>query len=723
MIASALALAAALAAHPAIAQSGADDASDAGTEERPEEKGEANETPVILVTATRREMQALDLPFSITAISGEELVRNDKDDLADYIRQVPSVTFRQQSAGLNQVSIRGVSGGGGQRAKAPVSFYIDDVPVVSDPVATPDIKTFDVNRVEVLMGPQGTLFGESAIGGVIRIITNDPDPNEFAASGRISYLDFRTGGDGYNLDAMVNVPLVEDRLALRAVVSRRDEDGWIDNIGIGGRPNANDLDYWSGRAKLLFTPNDRLEMSAMYSVVRSEYGSRQEGNRNFIQVINFTDERRLDDIDQANFTLKYDFGSVELTSSSNYFKRTTSRLFNLNSFNGFLPGILGALGEAPAGFQFDEFAQTLDIDDESFVQEIRLVSQGDGPFRWVVGGFYFDTDNSVGVDFFGRPDLDFNYLRLRREETYQQIAGFAEVEYDLTERLTAIAGMRYTEERRTIVYDQTDDFPFVVFLPANGLFEVDIDYGVLTPKFALQYRISDNAQTYVSATRGFRGPGGNTDFNDDGIRNNVYGAETIWTYEIGLKGRFFDLVTFEGSAFYTDWSDRQEVVNPEAPFNEQFVSNIGTAEIKGAEVGVTVSPFRELSVGGNVSYIDTEITEAANPGFEGLPLVGEAKWRGAMFMDATIPITDNLDFVGHFDAAYSGPVIYSLANPVASRQDGYWLANLSAGVRADGWAARVFVRNLTDEFIQYGVGQSTSINEPRVIGVTLEFSL
>lgn len=165
---------------------------------------------VIVVTATRREAEPADLPLSITAIQGDELVKNAQDDLADYIRQLPGVTFRQQSAGLNQLSIRGVSGGGGQRAKAPISFYIDDVPVVSDPVASPDIKTFDIERVEVLRGPQGTLFGESALGGVIRILSKQPNLSKFEARTEVTYLSTEIGDPGYNFDGVVNIPIVED---------------------------------------------------------------------------------------------------------------------------------------------------------------------------------------------------------------------------------------------------------------------------------------------------------------------------------------------------------------------------------------------------------------------------------------------------------------------------------------------------------------------------------
>ncbi|MDT9600516.1 TonB-dependent receptor [Sphingosinicella rhizophila] len=694
--------------HPgaALAQSGA---------EAPEE-GE------IVVTATRREESVLDVPLSITALSGDKLVAEGKDDLADYIRQVPGVTFRQQSPGLNEISIRGVSGGGGQRAKAPISFYIDDVPVISDPGASPDVKTFDIERVEILRGPQGTLFGESAIGGVIRIISKRPDPNKFEARVRGSYLNFAHGEGGYNADVMLNIPVVNDKFAIRGTLSRRDEGGWIDNLSpaFGGQ-NINDLDFWSGRVTALWTPTPDLEISATGFFTRSEYGGRQFANRDYEQTIN-VDEARRDNIDQFNFTVKYDFDFAELVSSTNYFKRTTSRLFDLFSFNGFLPGLIDAEGGLPPGTVFDTFYQTLDIDDKSFVQEIRLISPGDSAFRWVAGLYYFDTKNNVGVDFMEIPSIPFNPLRLRRVEDYQQYAAFGQVEYDVSSRVTLITGLRYTKEDRKINYDQSDDFTSLTgfrFLPAIGIFDVDLGYDILTPKFAIQFKPSDQAQIYVSATNGFRGPGGNTDFNDNGVRQNVYGAEKIWSYELGAKGRFFDALTMEAAAFYTDWKDRQEVVNPGAPFNEQYVSNIGSAEIYGFEASLSYA-FRYVTVGGNISYTHTEIVESGQTAFVGLPLTAQPEWRGSAYFDARFPLGNRFYLKAHGDISFEGDKIFSYTTPV--KEGSYKLVNAIIGIARDNWSVDLFVRNLTDEFIAYGAGVNVSVNEPRVIGLAFDVS-
>lgn len=667
----------------------------------------------ILVTATRREQSLLSVPLSITAISGDQLAEYGQDDLADFIRQVPGVNFIPYSSGLNAITIRGVTGGF-QRAKAPVSFYIDDMPIVSDPIATPDVKTFDIERVEVLRGPQGTLFGESAIGGVIRVISKKPNLREVEGKLQVGYLDFSHGSSGYSIDAVANIPLVTDKVAIRGSISHRSEGGYIDNVGLGIK-DQNKLDYLSGRLTAFIKPNERFDISATAYIVRSEYGAYPEADRNFEQA-RYKDETRNDDITQFNLSLNYEFDFATLTSSTSYMKRTTSRLFDLrDAFNGFLPPVLNSIGAAPEGFQFNQYWQTLDVDDKSVAQEIRLVSPAGRAFRWVAGLYYFDTDNFVGVDFLGDPDLDFNYLRLRRNENYKQRAVFAEVEYDLTSKLTFIAGARYTDEDRSTKYDQQDDWPFAMFLPAIGQFRVDVDYNILTPKFALQYKPSETSQVYVSATRGFRGPGGNTDFDNVG-ETGLFGAETLWSYELGSKASLFDRrLTLEGAIFYSDWADRQEIANPEALPPQQYVSNIGDAELWGVEVAGSYVISSHITVGGQISYLKTKVKESTNADLVGKELTFQPNWRGSAYVDLSVPLGG--DFVGkaHFDVVHQGNSWWTATN----RTGDYTLVNGNIVIDQGRWSAGIFMRNITDKFVALAPGAAAfQVGEPRAFGAT-----
>lgn len=683
----------------------------------------------IVVTATRRDERLIDVPMSITALRGADLELKQQDDLSDFLRQVPGVNF-ESSGTLQTISIRGVSGGGGQRAKAPVSFYIDDAPVVSDPVASPDVKTFDIERIEVLRGPQGTLFGESAIGGVIRVISKQPSLTETEFRTRVSYVDQTEGGTGGTVDAAINLPIIDDKLAVRASFSNRNEPGFIDNTAPGQeKEDANDLDAWNSRIKVLYQATDDLSFSAMGFVSRSDYGSRNQADDNYEQRI-FVDETRNDDIDQLNFTIKYDLGAAELTSSTNYFDRDTNRLFDLTpfGFGQFFAGELIGLGELPPDYVNERAWQTLIINDKNFVQEVRLVSSGADRFRWTGGVYYFDTDNHVEAGFYFDPSIDpFNLGLLVRTEEYQQFALYGETEYDFNDRWTLVTGLRWTQENKVINYNQSDDWPGdlrVISPPV--VIDVPLEYKITTPKVTLRYQPKDNSTMWFTAARGFRGPSGNVDYNifaDEGAGvTNTVGAETVWTYEFGSKAYYFDNRLFlEAAIFYTDWKDRQEVVNPEAPISEQYADNIGTAKIQGIELSTTYDFTEHLRGGLTATYIDTEITSSPRKEFEGLSLTNEPELRGAASLDYARPIGTNWTLVGHVDATYVDESITSLTS--GSIQPSYHLVNLSVGLRSEKWGLSLFGRNITNELIRFGAGQNTSINDPRVIGISVEYTM
>lgn len=681
-----------------------------------EPRREATRIEEIIVTATKREESLKDVPVSVTAFTGDELVRQSKDSLKDYIRAVPGVSFRQQSSGLNQVTIRGISGGFA-RAKSPVSFYIDDMPVVSDPVATPDLKTFDVERIEVLRGPQGTLFGESAIGGVIRVISKKPDPTKFEGAVQAGYSTYRGGDGGYSADAAVNVPVVADKIAVRANLSRRDEGGYIDNLGLG-RENQNTLDFWSGRVSGLVKVNERLEATATAFITRSEYGAYPAANRSF-QQNRLVDESRQDDIDQYNLTVRYSFDAAELVSSTNWMQRDTFRLFDASGSSATFTNLLRIVGGlSPTAPGLSAFWQTLGVKDEQFAQEVRLTSTGSGDFRWLIGGYYFSTDNSVGVDFLSQPAVNFNLLRLRREETYEQTAAFGEAEYDFAPQWTLIAGVRYTMEDRETKFDQSDSWPATLrpLLPATGTRTITTDYSITTPRVSLRWQPTDEATVYGSISRGFRGPGGNIQFsNNPGENNNTFDAETLWAYEIGAKSSFLDGKLYVAlAAFFNDWQNRQEVRNPLDPLPQQFVANAGEAETKGIEAEVVVNPTDFLTLGGSLTAMKTEITESPNPALVGTEIINMPKTRFTVFAETRFPIMADLTFVARGEVNHQNSEKFSQT----VRNPGYALYSASIGIEAENWDVKLYGRNIGDKFVEYF---SNIVGDPRLIGVTASY--
>lgn len=669
----------------------------------------------LIVTATRRQEAAKDVPLSVTALSGDNLVAQNKDALGDYIRAVPGVSFQALSSGLNQITIRGVTGGF-QRAKAPVSFYIDDMPVISDPSASPDLRSFDIERVEVLRGPQGTLFGESAIGGVIRMITKKPDPTHFSATARAGYETYDHGSGGYSLDGMVNIP-VNDQFALRASISRRDEGGYIDNLGLG-RKDQNGVDLTSGKLSALYTVNSKLDVSATALFNNSKDRAYPTANSSYVQT-RFVDEARTDNSHQFNVTVNYDLDWATLTSSSNYSNRDTHRLFD--STGGLATAAVGFLtqnGVNPGFSTFKNFYQTLYVNDESWAQELRLVSPADKPLRYTLGLYYFKTTNFVGVQFLGTPSVAFSFLNLNRSEDYNQKAIFGEGEFDFLSKFTAVFGVRETQENRNIHYVQHDDFtnvsPVHPFLPATaeGVFNAPIKYSVLTPHFALKYEVNKDIQTYVSATRGFRGPGGNTQFNNYGAGGSpdIFGPETLWSYEVGSKGYLFEhKLYYEISAFKSYDNDRQETANPTAPVTQQFVSNVGSAVLKGVEVTLDFRPVEYLTIGGSFASLDTRIDKSANPALIGTQLTFQPKTHASAYIDFHAPVRDNWKFNARVEAVGQSSELFSatLRNPA------YTLVNAQVGMTRPDWAMSLYVHNAADKFIQYYNGIPGS---PRQIG-------
>jgi iron complex outermembrane receptor protein len=670
----------------------------------------------VIVTATRREETVRDLPMSITALSGSKLERENKDDLADYIRTVPGVNFKALSGGLNTITIRGVTGGF-QRAKSPVSFYIDDMPIVSDPSASPDLKTFDIDRVEVLRGPQGTLFGESAIGGVIRVISKKPDLNDFSGHVRGTVESYAHGSLAYGLDGAVNVPIVQDKFAVRASVSRRAGGGFIDNIGRNAE-DQNDDDYTSLRVTGLLKINEQFDVSGTAIAVKSTVGAYPTANRNYEQN-RPADEARHDDLSQFNITANYDFGWAKLTSSSNYYKRDTDRLFDLTApLGGLAIALLDINGTPSPVASFDQFYQTLVINDKSFAQEFRLVSPGDKAFRWVAGAYYFHTDNFVNVEFKSKPAIPFTFLSLDRTETYSQKALFGEIEWDFAPRWTVIAGVRYNTEDRTTRYVQDDDFTLAgrVFLPALGVKNIDFDYKITTPKLALRFKPTENTQIYGSVTRGFRGPGGNTQFsNAPGENNDSFDAETLWAYELGAKGTFLNnALAVEAAVFSNDWTNRQETANPTAPITQQFVANIGDARTRGFEIAVDYRANANITIGGNFSYLETEVTSSSNPLLVGTELLNQPRQRGSAYIDWRYPMANGLQLTARAEATSQSSELFSPTN----RHAGYTLINASVGVRGENWSASLYGKNLGDKYVEY---YTALVGDPRVVGLSFDF--
>ena len=465
----------------------------------------------IIVTAQKRgDQSVLDTPIAVSAYSGADLDYRDAKSMSDFLQETPGLSLNPVNEGNTLPQIRGVSTGYGD---ATVGYYLDDLPftLVSRPYV-PDVNPFDLLRVEVLRGPQGTLFGASSEGGTIRILTNDADPKagltgKFSVSGQST----EHSSDGYSIQAAANIPIVDEKLAIRLVGGYRDLPGFIDNPTIGV-DDWNETKITTGRVKLTWLPTDRLKVRASYWFNRNENGANLEADdnlENFSPVSEVTEDTKLD---LTNLSIDYSFDSVTVSSASSWIGYTRD---SVTDFQG------GTFG----GFPFVDF--------EAFNQEIRFASKYDGQLQWTGGVFYLDAKDTqqgeieaiafVGGDVFES----------------EQWAVFGELHYLVAnDKVELTVGARYFEDERRIV-DFGSSCDFATALNVNCTRTAKFDD--LAPKFAVSYKPDDDSLFYASASKGYR-----SGFLQLGISlglANAFGfpapvevpAEDLWSYEIGGK--------------------------------------------------------------------------------------------------------------------------------------------------------------------------------------------
>ena len=519
----------------------------------------------IVVTASKRGAERLqDIPISITAISQEKMERSGMDDFLDYARAVPGLGFQMLSAaggrddirGGRRLNMRGIESG--FDGVPTVAFYLDDAPV---PVMDP--KLFDIERIEVLRGPQGTLYGANSMGGAVRVVVNKPVQNEYQYRGDVSLASTRAGAESYNANAMINAPLIDDVLAARGVLFYRNEGGYIDNVipqESGGERVERDIgkeESWGARLALSFQPTDNLRITP--SVFRQE--TKVDGSS--LWEAAFRDltayDRKVNDRQTNAFTLtgleaSWTLGNVEIFSATSYFETDFSTVEDgtKGSFN---------TGLIEAGQVQMSLTQT---DTTRFSEELRVSYHGE---RWngVIGAFYLDEDRHFDQVFPRADGLDGpTFFEGTQSNGEQQLAFFTEGTYKLTDRLDLTAGARWFKG------DQDQQVRFY----SDGVLDAQdgkASDSALSPKVQLSFHFDPEKMAYVSATKGFRpgGPSGVVPLSTCGEDLAALGlsraptafqSDQLWSYEVGSKLSFADRrAVIDSSVYYIDWSDVQQL--------------------------------------------------------------------------------------------------------------------------------------------------------------------
>ncbi|RPH97389.1 MAG: TonB-dependent receptor [Lysobacterales bacterium] len=642
------------------------------TAQETEEPGESGMVlEEVIVTAQKRDERLIDVPISITAFTNTMMVDTGAAQLADFLQTAPGVSIVDSQSGTQNIQIRGINSTYGN---ALVGYYLDELPfTLVGNTQVPDVRTYDLERIEVLRGPQGTLYGDGSIGGTIRILTRDPDLAEFTGDGDLTGSSTSDGDSNWAAKGMLNLVLKEDVAGLRLVASEEQYGGWIDNT-VSGVEDQNERDISNFRGKFRWVPTERLD------IILSAWHTEEEALGDALALDDGTTTDPVPEYDTEydlyGATIRYSFESFELVSASSWMDYTGDSVT-------WIAGL----------FEFTDLT-----DQDIFSQEVRLASNGSGSFRWTTGLFYREMDrHTVALlpAFAITQDLNL------KSDSY---AVFGEGTWTiLDDKLDLTMGLRYYEDDR-LYQEDVDPFLLDLIQSIDPTFTgtVDETFDNTSPRFNAAYRFSDDWNVYANVAEGFRtgqpqpalSLGLAALFGVD-IPSGIE-PETMWSYELGTKGLFLDgRAMFEAALFYNDWEDLQVPVL--VTQQVRALVNGGTAVTQGIEVGATVSPLEGLSLQFAGSYTDAEFTESVaginiNDGDQ-IPNVPE------------ILLSATSTYRWRFSNALGG-FIYGGIQYASERTDTLNFATDSAsttrldvrlGVEAEVWSAFVFIDNLTNE--------------------------
>lgn len=726
----------------------------------------------IIVTATRRDESVRDVPYNIQAISAQTLQLTGALDQNDFARMIPGLSIVDRGArdGVDFV-LRGLTTGSNSGTLGQTTTtYVDDTQVDLY-YGVLDLKLLDIDRLEVLRGPQGTLYGGGAIGGTIRYISTPPDLAQTLGRVRTGISSTSGGGENAEVSGMLNLPLVDDKVALRANVGYFDNDGYVDNV----RLNVSDINWdrtLSGRFALLAQPTDQLRLQLTHYYQRGRYGADAEtfemlgGNRVDTYAPAGEGERRAN---LTNLSVSYDFGWSELTSSSSYI-RERARNFDDNTFfirdqvfSSFIPAAF--LPELTVSTERKRTGRT-------FSQELRLVSKDTERWDWLAGVYWYDQETvealqeRVPIPFPGQANFeaalgssindDHEYFFTSDPTTINQWAVFGEVGLRLTPQLRMSLGGRHFDYRLRETFYAIDQYFGPDARDANGLARTtpipeEFSFGRADDdgqifRFNASYNLTPDDLVYVTVAEGYRPGGFNLVTPNTGVPldQRAYEPDSIVSYEIGGKLTVLDQRVYLSSAvYYIDWSDIQTLV----PTSLGFVifGNAGKATARGFELELQSRGLiaRDLSMSLGYSYTSTKLEES----IVGLGLAGDhapriPKHAGSFMLDYALGsgpwhggINVSTSYTGNSFSTF-GPVIPQANGALTPdirhlEQDAYWLTNVSARFGMNDWTLRLFVDNAFDESVDlYRTFEaadspyrnpfvSRGANQPRTIGLQL----
>lgn len=712
----------------------------------------SSDVEVIVVTATRREERLVDVPLAVSSLSGSELTSQGLTQVQDYAAKVPGFSLNTEGRLGTRLILRGQNTGG---SGASVATMIDDV-VLNTATAnslgytvTANFETFDLARIEVLRGPQGTLYGATAQGGLLKYVTTKPSLTKQEGKFEAGLESVSDGETGWSGKAVYNLPLIEDKLAVRVLGYYKDVPGFIDN-SLLKKNDVNGGDQYGGRVAVLFRANDQLQLrftaqsqqqaygAEGYAEVKGARGAGLETSDSFQLVGSAPDSRkRFDEKNKSSYTfyngvIDYDFGSAKLTSSTSYVRAKSSYFNDITD-----------LGLA--------FFGTSIIDQQNnhnkFNQEFRLASQGGNGPAWQIGSFYSDEDITFNQKIDSRDPADFSkpgafgvLADSTSPMTYKELSGFGDVTFKVIPRTYLSVGGRYTTNRQTFTYNYQPTL-FSGFA-GGSIKSADSKESKFTFAVAPRFEVSNEISIYGRVASGYR-PGGPIPKFSPAITyaRDTFDADTTLNYEVGIKGSTPDQkFGFDLAIYRIDWDKIQIVtgyIDPVTNVTYTAIGNGGKARSSGVEWALTYLPVKNLTLGMTGAYTDAKLTEDAISlnGFKGDALPYVPKVSNALFADYSVSLqsklrlnigvtwTDVGERYGNFTTA-----------PGASSHPkipGYKTLDLRAGLSWDKLRLDLGMRNMTNELgiTNYsnntgylGASGQANIIQPRTITLRLSNS-
>jgi outer membrane receptor protein involved in Fe transport len=745
----------------------------------------------VVVTATRFSTTLQKTPLSMDALSSGTLELTNVKSFNDFEMQVPGLSAQDVGPGDKRYAIRNIQAPG----EPQVGLYFDEIPIAGlvgesnndTGNAQPDLNLFDVERIEILKGPQGTLFGEGSMGGTIRVISKRPNLTDYESEVQANVASVNHGGVNKDGDAMLNVPLIQDWLAVRLVGYYRDDPGYIKEV-LQNQSGTNTLIDSGGRLSV------RGKMADNWVVDLIAYADDTHQANTFQEIPYFGEwsrysfilQPRRDTFHGYNLISTTDFPFATLTVLASYQDRKIQQIIDLTPS---LISILSSNGGPPlcnvinyatclnnvAPFAFFLFP-TADLNRQSEharSAEVRLQSPATSLVKWTIGGFFQKRDNfnetlvnagpaspQVAIDpttctgqagcvlvnnVFGRENWD----------PLQQDAIFGEVTYPLTKTIDLTAGWRYSHGQRSDQYQQIQNFgdatpfcspvsPPTVQPPtcvATGLAPKNYySQDANTPKAELSYHPDDNNLYYVMAAKGFRlgGPNVPQSLDRSFIPPPFYSADSLWDYELGYKGSFLrKRVTVDGGLFYMDWSHVQQTASDNTGAF-QFTQNGGSAVAKGLEFEVTAKATSNLELAGGFNFTRANLSGAQpiQPQAQNVVVSGDRfpyvpDWTADGSATYRFPLGLYKGYL-RAEAFYrSGQTTaFDTVSPLYAQLPAYWLANIRGGLDFGSFSAQLYVTNVADKNTQIGgfplgSGQLLQVTStpPRTIGLLLTAKL